>query len=220
MNYIAYYRVSTKMQGNSGLGLDAQRKTVQSFLKNNDSLLQEFTEIDSGKNDKRIELLKAIHEAKNLNAKLLIAKLDRLSRNAGFIFLLKDSGVDFICCDMPELNTLTLGIFATLAQYERELISERTKKALQAKKLQGFKLGKPENLKQNARDNSIQARRKNAIENENNKKAYSLAIALKNSGASLNKIAKSLNQNGFKTRRGKNFTAKGVSNLIALFEKN
>lgn len=110
--------------------------------------------MESGKKNNRPQLLAAIEYARKVKATLIIAKLDRLSRNASFIFTLRDSGVDFVCADMPDANTLTIGIFAVLAQHERELISSRTKAALQMKKKQGVKLGKPENLTDQARDTS------------------------------------------------------------------
>lgn len=131
--YVAYYRVSTKAQGSSGLGLEAQRASVAGFVKGSDRravIVAEFTEVESGKKDKRMELMAAIERAKREGAVLVIAKLDRLSRNASFIFTLRDSRVNFLCVDMPDANTLTIGIFATLAQHERELISQRTKAAL------------------------------------------------------------------------------------------
>jgi DNA invertase Pin-like site-specific DNA recombinase len=119
--YVAYYRVSTQKQGNSGLGLDSQRQQVQSFVNCTTCIIAEYTEIESGKNNNREQLLAAIATAKKEGAKLVIAKLDRLSRNANFIFTLRDSGVDFVCADMPDANTLTIGIFAVMAQHEREL---------------------------------------------------------------------------------------------------
>jgi len=178
-----------------------------------------YAEIESGKNDKRIELNKAIEYANNNNATLIIAKLDRLSRNAAFIFQLRDSKVDFICCDMPDANTFTIGIFALLAQQERELTSERTRKALQAKKAQGFKLGKPENLTEKARLKSIEVRKINACENENNRKAFALINVLRNSGISYNKIAAQLNNTGFKTSTGKQFYAMSVKQLFDRMRK-
>ena len=109
--YVAYYRVSTKKQGESGLGLDAQRSAVAGFVKG--AIIAEFTEVESGKKNQREQLRLAIGRAKKEGAVLVIAKLDRLSRNASFIFTLRDSGVNFQCVDMPDANTLTIGIFAT-----------------------------------------------------------------------------------------------------------
>ena len=131
-NYVAYYRVSTKRQGESGLGLEAQKQAVNLYAKTNGCILKEFTEVESGKKDNRPQLDMAIKECKQRNATLLIAKLDRLSRNVSFLFTLKQS-INFVCLDLPDLNTLTLGIFATMAQHERGLISKRTKSALQIK---------------------------------------------------------------------------------------
>lgn len=212
-NYVAYYRVSTKQQGVSGLGLDAQKETVKNFIGSN-TLIAEFTEIESGKNDNRIELNKAIDYANMNNATLIIAKLDRLSRNASFIFQLRDSKVDFICCDIPDANTMTIGIFALLAQQEREMISDRTKKALQAKKEKGFVLGKPENLTDASRMKSIEVRKNDAMNNENNKKAIALIEQMRNQNISYNRIAAKLNEVGFKTSTGKNFYAMSVKQLF------
>jgi DNA invertase Pin-like site-specific DNA recombinase len=115
--------------------------------------------------------LAAIAEARRVGATLLIAKLDRLSRNAGFVFALRDSGVDFVCCDMPDANTLTVGLFAVLAQHERETISRRTKDALTAKKARGAKLGTPANLTDAARANGRAAMQRNAAEHQANRQA-------------------------------------------------
>lgn len=212
-NYIAYYRVSTQKQGASGLGLEAQKETVKSFISKDDEILNEYIEMESGKKDSRAELQKAIKEANEKNATLIIAKLDRLARNVSFIFKLRDSKVDFVCCDLPDANTLTIGIFATIAQHERELISERTRKALAVKKAQGYKLGKPENLTNEARQKGNQARIKNALDNERNRKAFALIKHMRSSGYSYKKIAEELNSSGFTTRYGKNFHPMGVKRI-------
>jgi DNA invertase Pin-like site-specific DNA recombinase len=127
-------------------------------------------------------LERAIDHAKRIRGTLLIAKLDRLSRNAGFIFALRDSGVDFVCVDMPDANTLTIGIFAVLAQHERELISSRTKAALQAKKAQGARLGKPENLTPMARKKGELSRIEKAATNENNRRAAAMIESYRDKG--------------------------------------
>ena len=218
--YIAYYRVSTKQQGESGLGLEAQKTMVKNFLKNDDVLICEYEEVESGKNNNRPQLLKAIEKSKSEGATLLIAKLDRLSRNAGFIFLLKDSNVDFKCCDMPEANSLTIGIMAVLAQEERELISKSTISALQELKAKGIKLGNPVNLTPKARQMGSEAMRLKALQNENNRKATALIVSLRNAGRSYNKIADELNKSGFKTSRGCEFTSSQVLVLYDRFLQN
>src|SRR4029453_8831382 len=132
MKFVAYYRVSTAKQGLSGLGLEAQRASVQSYVK--DSLIAaEDVEGGGGKRNNRPKLGEGVERARREGATLIISKLDRLARSVAFIFALRDSGVKFIVCDMPEANTLTIGLLAALAQHERELISERTKAALAAK---------------------------------------------------------------------------------------
>lgn len=214
MPYIAYYRVSTKRQGLSGLGLEAQKEQVLRFLPHGERILNEFLEIESGKKDDRPQLALAIAEAKNTGSKLVIAKLDRLSRNAGFIFTLRDSGVSFVCADMPEANTLTIGIMAVLAQDERERISQRTKAALQAKKARGEKLGNPENLTSDARDKGLKARKRNARVNEANVQATELCIAYRNSGNTLQEVAEKLNAIGMLTRYGKQFKPMSVKRLL------
>lgn len=207
MKYITYLRVSTEKQGKSGLGVEAQRSAVSAFVRNN-KIIAEFVEIESGKKNIRPELLKAIELTKLEKATLLIAKLDRLSRNAAFIFSLRDSGVKFVCADMPDANFMTIGIFATLAQAERELISERTKNALKIKSLSGVKLGTPTNLTDSARKKGAQANRDKAENNPTNQRARSYASLLRSSGSSFSDIAAKLNDNGYRTPGG-NFWVKG-----------
>lgn len=130
MRYVAYLRVSTDKQGSSGLGLQAQETAISAFLKSGDEVIASYKDIESGKKSDRPQLMAALEHCKKEGATLLIAKLDRLSRNVAFIFNLRDSGVDFVCCDMPDANTMTIGILALFAQHEREMISKRTKEAL------------------------------------------------------------------------------------------
>ena len=218
--YICYYRVSTKKQGKSGLGLDAQRTICENYVENQKGIIvNSFVEVESGKNDNREQLHTAIAECKQTNSTLLIAKLDRLSRNVEFIFSLKNSGANFVCVDLPELNTMTLGIFSTFAQSEREKISERIIVALAEKKKKGIKLGKPENLSNNfekAYNNSLATRQSNALNNENNRKAGLLVVSLRNSGKRWNEITQTLNDNGFRTRRGGVF---GMTQVVRLYDR-
>ena len=142
--FIAYERVSTARQGVSGLGLEAQRRSIDAFAASrNAEVLARFTEVESGRNPDRPELAKALHLSKITGATLVIAKLDRLSRNAAFLLTLRDSGVRFLAVDLPEANDLTVGIMALVAQAEREAISRRTKEALAVAKARGVKLGNP-----------------------------------------------------------------------------
>lgn len=142
--FVAYYRVSTDRQGRSGLGLEAQQSAVRSYLNGGEwELIGEFTEIESGKHADRPELVKALEVCRRQKARLVIAKLDRLSRNLAFIATLMDSGVEFLAVDNPHANKLTVHILAAVAQHEREMISERTRSALQAAKARGKRLGNP-----------------------------------------------------------------------------
>ena len=146
--FVSYLRVSTKRQGESGLGLEAQRKAVTDFLNGgNWQLVEELVEVESGKHDhNRPALHKALEACKVYGATLVIAKLDRLSRDAHFLLGLQKAGVKFIAADMPEANEMVVGIMALVAQAERRMISERTKAALQAAKARGVKLGNPTRL--------------------------------------------------------------------------
>jgi DNA invertase Pin-like site-specific DNA recombinase len=142
--FVAYYRVSTDKQGQSGLGLQAQREAVMNYLNGGTwTLVAEHTEVESGKRNARPELEKALAACRRHKAKLVIAKLDRLSRNLHFITSVMESGVEFIACDNPHANKLTIHILAAVAEHEREAISERTKAALAAAKARGKKLGGP-----------------------------------------------------------------------------
>ena len=138
---MAYYRVSTKQQGKSGLGLAAQREIIGKFIGEDKDLIEEYEEVESGKKDKREILWKAIAHAKREKAKLLIARLDRFSRRVSFIANLMEEGIGLTVAEMPTATDFQLHIFAALAQEERRLISERTKAALQQAKKRGVSLG-------------------------------------------------------------------------------
>ena len=217
IKYVAYYRVSTLRQGASGLGLGAQRTGVESFTRGRGRIVGEHTDVESGKRNDRPELMRAIARCKAEGAVLLIAKLDRLTRNVAFIFALRDSGAQFVCADMPEANTLTIGVMATMAQHEREVISDRTKKALAEKKNQGFVLGRPENLTPTAIEMGRGVRQRNARADENNRRAAALANSMRQAGQSWTAIATALNDYGFRTRRGKEFRPVQVQRVVTLF---
>jgi DNA invertase Pin-like site-specific DNA recombinase len=139
---VSYLRVSTQKQGQSGLGLEAQRKAVENYLNGDDwNVIEEMVEIEGGKNNQRPKLMEAIDLCKAAGATLVVAKIDRLTRDAAFLLNLKDAGIEFIAADMPEANRLTIGIMALVAEQEHEVISKRTKDALEAAKARGVQLG-------------------------------------------------------------------------------
>jgi DNA invertase Pin-like site-specific DNA recombinase len=211
-DYVAYYRVSTRHQGINGLGMDAQRQAVAQFLQRDKyRLLGEFAEVESGKRNNREELNKAIALCRQSKATLLIAKLDRLARNAAFVLNLRDSGVDFLACDMPDANKLTIGIMALVAEQERDWISERTKAGLAAAKRRGIKLGNPHLAK--VREKAVSSNKRKA-----QTFAASLAPVFKEIAAAgvrtLKGIARCLNARGFKTPQGKAFTRQAVARVL------
>ncbi|MDR6197347.1 recombinase family protein [Siphonobacter sp. SORGH_AS_0500] len=216
--FVAYYRVSTQKQGRSGLGLEAQKQAVENFVTSRGEVLTSFTDIESGKKNERPQLQAAIAHCKSNGATLLIAKLDRLTRNVAFVFTLRDSGVNFVCCDMPEANTLTIGILATMAQHERELIADRTKKALAEKKKRGFTLGTPANLTEQAKRKGTLHTQLNAQADQNNRRAGAFAKKLRDFGYSWAEIARQLNANGFTTRKGGSFQIVQVQRVVKLFK--
>ncbi|QCO00251.1 recombinase family protein (plasmid) [Azospirillum argentinense] len=142
-SYVAYYRVSTTKQGIGGLGIDAQRHSVITYIANRGELIAEFTEVESGKRKDRPELSKALAVAKARKAVLVVAKLDRLARSVAFISNLMEAGVEFIAVDCPEANRMVLHMLAVVGEYEREATSARTREALAAAKARGVRLGNP-----------------------------------------------------------------------------
>jgi DNA invertase Pin-like site-specific DNA recombinase len=210
--FVAYYRVSTDQQGASGLGLEAQRAAVKTYLDGGPwRLVAQHTEVESGKRADRPELAKALAACRKHKAKLIIAKLDRLSRNLAFIATLMDSGVEFIAVDNPHANKLTIHILAAVAQHEREAISERTKAALAAAKARGKKLGGPRLA--TARKASLKARSKAADTFAANVRPIIKEIQA--SGiSSLRGVAKALNARGVRTARGSEWTGVQVSNVL------
>jgi DNA invertase Pin-like site-specific DNA recombinase len=210
--FVAYYRVSTTKQGINGLGMDAQRNAVMNYLNGGEwKLMAEFAEVESGKRKDRPELVKAIALCRKEGAILLIAKLDRLARNAAFLLNLRDSGVDFIATDMPHADKFTVGIMALVAEKERDLISQRTRDGLAAARRRGIKLGNPR---------PAQALRVAQIANLARADAYAeslLPVITEIRAAhvtALRGIAQCLNARGFKTPNGKAFKAQSVKNLL------
>lgn len=202
------------------MGLDAQKQTSNNFLKEGDLIIKEFLEIESGKNNQREQLDEAIKFARNNKFTLLVAKLDRLSRNVSFIFTLYDSGIDFVCADIPDANTLTIGIFATIAQHEREIISCRTKDALKAKKQKGFQLGSPKNLTNYSRSQAIKSVKYNTI-NDDRWKTALLHIRLqifelnsRGEKVTYLGLSRHLNENCIETRKFCRFHAELVKRVI------
>jgi DNA invertase Pin-like site-specific DNA recombinase len=199
--FICYYRVSTIRQGRSGLGLEAQRDAVRSYLNGGDwQVAGEFTEIESGRRADRPELAKAFAACRLHRATLVIAKLDRLARNAAFLLGLRDSGIDFVAADMPNANRLTVGIMAMVAEDEAQRISDRTRAALAKSKkvLGGFRGRAPTN-------NDRQAARK-ALQERTAARARDLGPIIEEIQATgaktLRAIAAELNKRGIPTARG------------------
>jgi len=224
MKIVAYHRVSTARQGASGLGLEAQTRAIDEFAKSRGAeLVGSFTEVESGKNNQRPELDKALHLAKVTGATLVIAKLDRLSRNAAFLLTLRDSGVKFIAADMPDANDLTVGIMALVAQQEREAISKRTKEALAAAKARGVKLGNPNGaaaLRRAGKGNKAGLKAISANANQHALNLSPVIASMKSEGiTSLGAIATALNERGMLTPRGGRWHKSSVKNLLARLDE-
>lgn len=215
--FVAYLRTSTRDQN---LGIEAQRAKAQAYAQaQGGQIVAEFEEHESGKNDARPELAKAIATCEAQGAILLIAKLDRLSRRVAFLFELKErlaaKGLEAVCVDMPEImkSTLMLGVMASLAQQERELISERTKAALQAKKAQGIKLGRPKGADMGKAVEAATAKRMTQAQEWAEK--HGPAIMRMAKTMNTNQIAMTLNEQGLSTRRGGKWTATAVKRVLA-----
>lgn len=207
--HVAYFRVSTARQGASGLGLDAQREAIRARFPAEP--LAEFTEVESGKRNDRPKLAEALALCRKRKAVLVIAKLDRLARNVHFISGLMESGVDFVACDNPEANRLTLHILAAVAENEARAISTRTKEALAAAKARGVKLG-------GSRGQSLETARAAQSEGAAAFRSRVLPVIRDvqtwSPHATLNDIAAALNSRGVKTRRGGEWGATQVRRIL------
>ena len=217
-NYVAYYRVSTDRQGQSGLGLDAQRSAVANYMNGGDwKLLDTFTEVESGRKNDRPELAKALELCRRRRATLVIAKLDRLARNVAFIANLMDANVDLIAVDMPQANRLTLHIMAAMAEHEAAAVSQRTGAALQAAKERGRKLGWSIPSR---RGEQALASRRGAASNKAMADQFAANVVpvirdIERAGvATLQGIADALNARGIRTARGRRWYPSTVKNLL------
>ncbi len=201
------------------LGLEEQQSRINQFIQSTDNILVEIViEQESGKNNNRVKLEYATNLCIKHGYTLLFTKLDRLSREVEFLFTLRNKGIKLHCIELPELNTLTLGIFGSVAQWERELISSRTKNGLAALKARGVKLGSPSNLTIDARKKGIESIVKKRVENENWKvaKMFIEHFQMKNGYLNYTKISNELNIIGYKTRNGKLFNPSTVRRLSLL----
>ncbi len=212
--FVSYFRVSTARQGRSGLGLEAQRQAVASYLNGgNWNVLGDFVEVESGRKSDRPKLAKAMDLCRLTGATLVIAKLDRLARDAHFLLGLQKAGVDFIACDMPTANRLTIGIMALVAEEEARAISARTKAALAAAKVRGTVLGGWRGGPKVDGTLGADAQRKRAT-------AFAAGLApmvrqMHGEGLSLRQMAARLAEKGIKTPRGGAWTAAAVRNVLA-----
>jgi DNA invertase Pin-like site-specific DNA recombinase len=220
MKYIAYRRVSTAKQGQSGLGLEAQDSAIRAHVGGGE-ILAVYTEVESGKRVNRPELIKALAHARRAKAVLVIARLDRLARNVAFTANLMEAGVDFVCCDNPTANRLTIHILAAVAEDEQRRISARTKAALAAAKARGTLLGA---ARPGATQLSLEASRKGAeasvaARRKQAQSAYTdllpMIRQLKAEGLSLQRIADRLTDAGHRLRSGKAWNAVQVMRVLA-----
>jgi len=219
--YIAYLRQSTAKQQISGLGIEAQRDIILKTIKDEGVISHEFIETETGKKNDRPQLMEALRLCRQHKSTLICAKLDRLSRNVAFTSRLLESDVDIVFCDFPQANRLVLHIISSIAEYEANLTSARTRAALAAKKQRGAILGKPENLLRNlgrAILNSKATNRQKALDNQNNQRAAALIAMMREQGQGYAQIAASLNEQRFKTSRGCMFTATQVKRLCSRYE--
>jgi DNA invertase Pin-like site-specific DNA recombinase len=205
--FVAYLRVSTAMQGRSGLGIEAQREAVARFIAERHGVLiaPEYVETESGADNDRPKLAAALKRCRATGATLIVAKLDRLSRNAAFLLTLRDSGVPIAAADLPEMSRLNVGILAVIAEHEREMISARTKAALAAAKARGVKLGGCSQPKRKHHIRHETAKGVAAAQAAADARLHDVADdlrALQREGLSLNAMARRLNDQGIRTTSG------------------
>ena len=215
-SYVAYLRQSTTKQERSGLGIEAQRDIINSFIKEG-VILAEYVETESGRKSDRPKLQEALTLCRKTNSILIVAKLDRLSRNVAFTSKLLENDVEIIFCDFPQANRLILHIISSIAEYEANLISQRTRQSLKAKKERGVKLGKSENLMNKHNEavaRSNQTNRIKAKNNANNMRAVALLRSMVKEELTLSQMTIRLNEQGFVTSKGCKFQVVQVQRLI------
>lgn len=215
--FVSYLRVSTAKQGASGLGLEGQRKAVSDFLNGGRwSVISEVVEVESGKNSDRPRLAEALKLCRIHGATLVVAKLDRLARDAHFLLGLSKAGVEFVACDMPSANRMTVGIMAVVAEEEARMISARTKTALQAAKARGVKLGGDRGVKPS---HQTAVKGATALKAKADARAADLSETInriRGEGVvTLQGIADRLNAQGITTARGGQWQPVQVSRVLA-----
>ena len=213
--FISYLRVSTDKQGEHGHGINAQRQAINNYISaQGGDLLEEYVEVESGKRNDRPELHKAISRCQVSRATLIIAKLDRLSRNVAFIANLMDAGIDFVACDNPFATRLTIHILAAIAEHERDMISRRTREALAAAKAKGIILGgnRGGHISDTMRKESIAIRR--AKSDVYRERVLPTISDLQGKGLSLGETARKLNKMQIYTVRGGQWTATAIKRMM------
>jgi DNA invertase Pin-like site-specific DNA recombinase len=227
-SFVSYLRVSTSMQQRSGLGIEAQRSAVTAHIDAcGGRLIKEFIEVESGGKNDRMKLQEAISLARRSQATLVVAKLDRLARSVYFLAALLESGVDFVACDMPHANRFTVHILASVAEHERTLISQRTQVAMAEAKKRGQVFGsarpghwdgREEDRRRGAQLGGAAAAKVHSKRaNEAYRDVAPMAIRLREEGHSLRQIARVLNEEGIPTRRGRQWNASSVRNVVNRF---
>lgn len=233
--YVSYFRVSTQLQGIDGLGIQSQQSAVTNYVKGNGEIIESFTEVEtSTRKKKRIEIYKAIQYAKANSAILVVAKLDRLARDVAFTSALYNSKVDFVCCDNPNANKLTIQLLSVIAENEAEMISQRTIDTLTIKKqniLNGnyinkngstmqpdkdgiYRLGSPVGFGDGIQAKGVEAIKANAASNKANIQAMDIICSARKDGATYQAITDKLNTLGYTTRYGKAFNPTQVQRLF------